>query len=78
MCLSIPAEILSIDGDMAEVSVSGTKYNASITLVENVQIGDFILIHSGYGIAKIDEAEANDTLNLMQEIKKKAAAIGDE
>ncbi|MDA3939496.1 MAG: HypC/HybG/HupF family hydrogenase formation chaperone [Spirochaetia bacterium] len=72
MCLSIPAEVLSINGDMAEVSVGGTKYNANIELVENVNIGDFILIHSGYGIAKIDEAEAMDTLNLMQEIKKKA------
>ncbi len=72
MCLSIPAEVLSIDGDMAEVSVGGTMYNASIRLVEDVDVGDFILIHSGYGIAKIDEAEANDTLNLMQEIKKKA------
>ncbi len=71
MCLSIPAEVLSIDGDMAEVSVGGTMYNASIRLVENVNVGDFILIHSGYGIAKIDEAEANDTLYLMQEIKKK-------
>ena len=71
MCLSIPAEVLSIIGDMAEVSVGGTKYNACITLVEDVNIGDFILIHSGYGIAKIDEAEAVDTLNLMQEIKKK-------
>jgi len=72
MCLSIPAEVLSIDGDMAEVSVGGTMYNASIRLIEDVDVGDFILIHSGYGIAKIDEAEANDTLNLMQEIKKKA------
>ena len=71
MCLSIPAEVLSIDGDMAEVSVGGTMYNASIRLVEDVDVGDFILIHSGYGIARIDEAEANDTLNLMQEIKKK-------
>ena len=73
MCLSIPAEIISITGDMAEVSVGGTRYNASIKLVENVNVGDFILIHSGYGIAKIDEAEAIDTLNLMQEIKKKAS-----
>ena len=70
MCLSIPAEIISISGDIAEVSVGGTRYNASIELVEDVTVGDFILIHSGYGIAKIDEAQANDTLNLMQEIKK--------
>lgn len=70
MCLSIPAEIISITGDMAEVSVGGTRYNASIKLVEDVAVGDFILIHSGYGIAKIDEAQAEDTLNLMQEIKK--------
>ena len=71
MCLSIPAEVISITGDMAEVSVGGTSYNASLKLVEDVNVGDFILIHSGYGIAKIDEANAIDTLNLMQEIKRK-------
>ena len=71
MCLSIPAEVLSINKTIAEVSVGGTRYNANIELVEDVNVGDFILIHSGYGIAKIDEAEAKDTLNLMQEIKKK-------
>jgi len=71
MCLSIPAEVLSINNSIAEVSVGGTRYNANIELVEDVNVGDFILIHSGYGIAKIDEAEANDTLNLMQEIKKR-------
>ncbi len=71
MCLSIPAEIISITGDMAKVSVGGTMYNASIKLVEDVNVGDFMLIHSGYGIAKIDEEEANSTLNLIQEIKKK-------
>ena len=70
MCLSIPAEIISISGVTAEVSVGGTRYNANIELLEDVRIGDFILIHSGYGIAKIDEKIAEDTLTLMKEIKQ--------
>lgn len=76
MCLSIPAEVLSINNLIAEVSVGGTRYNANIELVEDVKIGDFILIHSGYGIAKINEDKAIDTLNLMQEIKKKENSTG--
>ncbi len=71
MCLSIPAEILSIDKETAEVSVGGTRYNASISLVQDVKVGDYILLHSGYGIAKIDEKEAKETLTLMKDIKTK-------
>ena len=73
MCLSIPAEIISIEENgKALVSVGGTRYKASLTLVDNVKPGDFILLHSGYAIGKIDPERAYETLHLMEGIKRKA------
>ena len=46
MCLSIPAEIMSIDGEMAKVSIGGTIVSASLQLLENPKIGEFVLLHS--------------------------------
>ena len=73
MCLSIPAEIISIEeNDLALVSVGGTRYKASLKLVDGVNKGDFILLHSGYAIGKIDKDRAVETLKLMETIKRKA------
>jgi hydrogenase expression/formation protein HypC len=70
MCLSIPAEILSIDGDRATVSVGGTTYHASLRLVDNVAVGDFVLLHSGYAIEKINQELAKETMALLKEISE--------
>ena len=76
MCLSVPAEVLEIDGLRAKVSVGGATYYAGLHLVEDVQAGDYILIHSGYAIQKIDQQEAEETLALLKEAK--AAALESE
>jgi hydrogenase expression/formation protein HypC len=67
MCLSIPAEVLEIEGMRAKVSVGGATYFAGLHLVEDVQVGDYILLHSGYAIQKIDPEEAEKTLELLRE-----------
>jgi hydrogenase expression/formation protein HypC len=74
MCLSVPAEVLEIHGQRAKVSVGGATYTAGLHLVENVQIGDYILLHSGYAIQKIDAREAEETLALLKEAAEKSAA----
>lgn len=74
MCLGIPAEILAIEGDRAEVRVGGTRYSAGLHLVENVQVGDYILLHSGYAIGTIDKQEAEETLRAIAEAKERQAA----
>ncbi|MDX1285140.1 MAG: HypC/HybG/HupF family hydrogenase formation chaperone [Draconibacterium sp.] len=71
MCLSIPAKILSIDGDKALVSLGGAEYNAALNLVDDVKVGDYVLLHSGFAIQKIDEAEANETMRLLNEVIEK-------
>lgn len=71
MCLSIPAKILSISGDKARVSLGGAEYNAALNLVDDVKVGDYILLHSGFAIQKIDEKEAMETLKLLNEVLEK-------
>lgn len=68
MCLSIPAKVVEINGDMADVSVGGTIFKASLQMVENVAIGDYILLHTGFAIQKINEEEALETLQILREM----------
>jgi hydrogenase expression/formation protein HypC len=68
MCLSIPAEILSIEGEMAKVSIGGTIVNASLQLLDNPKIGEFVLLHSGFAIEKLSKEEAEETMRLLKEL----------
>ncbi|MCD4695487.1 MAG: HypC/HybG/HupF family hydrogenase formation chaperone [Bacteroidales bacterium] len=70
MCLSIPAKVESIDGEMAVVSVGGTKYNASLQMLDDVATGDYILLHTGFAIQKLDEKEAKESLKVFAEFNE--------
>ena len=67
MCLAIPAEVIAIDGDTAQVSVGGIKKEVSLALVEDVSVGDYVLLHVGYALNKISAEEAEKTLQLFAE-----------
>ncbi len=67
MCLSIPAQVISIEGDVAQASVGGTIVTAGLQLVEDVKIGDYVLIHTGFALQKISEEEAQETLQTIRE-----------
>jgi hydrogenase expression/formation protein HypC len=67
MCLSIPAQVISIDGQIAEVSVGGTLVKANLSLVDNIKTGEYILLHAGFALQKIDEQEAAETLDIFKE-----------
>ena len=69
MCLSIPAKILSIDGNMARASVGGAIVNTSLHLVEDLQPGDYVLIHTGFALQKISEEEALETIRIIRELE---------
>lgn len=68
MCLSLPARVLTVDGEMAEVSVGGAVFRAGLQMVEEVAPGDYVLLHAGFAIGKMDEEEALETLRLLDEI----------
>ncbi len=78
MCLSIPAKIDSIDDDMAVVSVGGVTYNASLQLLDDVKVGDYILLHTGFAIQKISEEEAEETLRIFEEFEDLNKQMDDE
>jgi hydrogenase expression/formation protein HypC len=69
MCLGVPAKVLSVNGDMALVNIGEVEYNASLALLENVRAGDYVILHAGFAIEKIDEAEARETERLFREME---------
>ena len=68
MCLAIPTQIIELLPDqMAKVSLDGVMKIVSVALVDDLQIGDYVVLHVGYALAKIDEDEALQTLKLLAE-----------
>jgi len=77
MCLAIPAEVTELlPDDMARVSFDGVGKVISVALIENLKIGDYVVVHVGYALNKIDADEARRTLELLAEIDRKAAEVG--
>ncbi len=73
MCLAIPARIIGMRPDgLANVEVDGVIKEVSLDLVDDVGPGDYVIVHVGYALAKLDEAEAKRTLNLFAEMGKVA------
>lgn len=68
MCLSIPVRIVNIEGEYAIVSFGENRYRAGLQLLENVKPGDYVLMHAGFAIQKLDPLEAEETLRLIDEI----------
>lgn len=70
MCLSVPAKVEEIIDGKARVSISGNEYMADISLLEKIGIGDYILLHAGFAIQKINEQHALETLELIEEMNR--------
>lgn len=68
MCWAIPAQVLEIDKDKAKVRLGRLTQTASIALLEDVRVGDYILIHAGFAIQKIDKESAETNLRMLNEI----------
>ena len=69
MCLSIPAKITEIkDGNIAIAEVGGACREIGLDLIEDPKVGEYVLIHTGYAIEKIDEEEAMETLRYLREM----------
>lgn len=72
MCLAVPTKIISIDGQMAEVDIGGVGARISIALTPTVKVGDYVLVHTGFAIEVLDEAEALETLQMLREMQDSA------
>ncbi len=66
MCLGVPMQVITITDDLAVCEIDGVRREASLMMLDNVQIGDYVLIHAGFAIEKIDESEAQLTLDALR------------
>ena len=69
MCLAIPAKVIRIEGTSALVAIEEVKYQASLLLLEDVHPGDFVMLHAGFAIEKVNPEEAAEMLRLLKEIE---------
>jgi hydrogenase expression/formation protein HypC len=68
MCLAIPAEVVALHADgSATVSLGGLRKAVSLALVEGVALGDYVIVHTGFALSRLDPAEAEATLALLRE-----------
>lgn len=74
MCLAVPSLIVGINDQMAEIDVDGVRRKASLLLLEDVQVGDYVIVHAGFAIQKLDTDAAHATLRFLRE----AAAFFDK
>jgi hydrogenase expression/formation protein HypC len=71
MCLAIPGRIIEMVDEangLAKVDVSGVRRNVNIALLDDAGVGDYVLIHVGFALSKVDEKEAEETLRMLQEL----------
>lgn len=68
MCLAVPSRIIDINGTTARVDVGGVVREASIMLLDDVKTGDYVIVHAGFAISRVDEAAALQTLEDMRAI----------
>ncbi|MBI2239322.1 MAG: HypC/HybG/HupF family hydrogenase formation chaperone [Magnetospirillum gryphiswaldense] len=70
MCLALPSRVVALlDDDQAKVDLGGVTKAVSLSLVEDVHVGDYVIVHVGYALTKVDPAEAEKTLALFAEMQ---------
>ncbi len=69
MCLALPAQVIHIDGDHATIDVDGIHKDVSIVLLDELMVGDYVLIHVGFALERLDPIEAEKTLQLFDALK---------
>jgi len=74
MCLAIPSKIVKIENDMGTIDVDGVRRRVSLLLLEDPKVGDYVIVHAGFALQKIDEKAAMESLEILRE----AASLMDE
>ena len=67
MCLAIPSRIVKIEDGMGTVDVDGVKREVSLLMIEDPKIGEYVIVHAGFAIKKIDETVAYESLQILKE-----------
>ncbi|MEW6671609.1 MAG: HypC/HybG/HupF family hydrogenase formation chaperone [Thermodesulfobacteriota bacterium] len=72
MCLAVPSKIVKIENQLGVIDVEGVTRETNLVLIEDARVGDYVIVHAGFAIRKIDEAEALESLKILRE----GAAMG--
>lgn len=75
MCLAVPMKILKIDGEEAIVELDGFQKEINISLMEEAAVGDYVMVHAGFAIQKVDPEDAAATIEILREYQQKMEEI---
>ena len=70
MCMAIPMRVLSVSGGMARVGSAGVELPVALDLVEGVSPGDYVIVHAGWAIQRLDREEAEETLEMVRRLEE--------
>ncbi|MGD8717440.1 MAG: HypC/HybG/HupF family hydrogenase formation chaperone [Candidatus Zixiibacteriota bacterium] len=68
MCLGVPMKIIEVDGTRATVEMSNVRQECDLSLSPDAKVGDYVIIHAGFAIEILDEEEAQETLDLLDQV----------
>ncbi len=68
MCLAIPSKIVKVESHMGIIDVGGITRETNLVLIEDAKVGDYVIVHAGFAIRKIDESEAQEALKILREV----------
>ncbi len=72
MCLGIPVQLIEVENtNVGKVEIGGIRRRINLALLNNVKTGDYVLLHAGFAITKVDKEEAEETISLLNELAKK-------
>jgi len=72
MCLAVPLKVIEIDGNDAVAELDGIKMKIRVDFVKDIKIGDYVYVHAGFAINKLDEKLAKENLELFREVANAA------
>jgi hydrogenase expression/formation protein HypC len=68
VCLAIPMKVVGLNGPIARVEESGVRRDARVDLLDDVKVGDYLIVHAGVAIERLDPEQAAETLRLLEEM----------
>ena len=78
MCLAVPGLVKSIDGEYAEVDFGGVRKRVCVTLLSDLEVGEYVIVHTGYAIERLRADEAKKTLDLFEQMAQMAEKMGNQ
>jgi hydrogenase expression/formation protein HypC len=77
MCLAVPMLLREVDGQMGVAELDGVERQVALHLLEDAEVGDYVLIHAGFALRKVDRAEAEETLELLRRLVREPPQLGE-